>query len=266
MFPNHFLRHIPAVRPVLLLLDGHSSHYNLTTLKMAAKEKVIIFCLPPHTTHLAQPLDVSCFSSLKAAWHEECHMYSIHNPGKKITRFQFSVLFSNAWFKAMTPSNITSGFRVCGVCPLNVDIFKIQEEVETRSESDDSGLPYIPLLTPMRKKLSSSLNQSELEDTSLNVDTVHVYPKVSSLAKFFPVPTPPPKRSASSKDLTSVQNLRIMTEKENAKQEAEKRRVIRQQKKAAKENESKSRGKKAAPGKKVAAGKQIASAETCKWL
>ena len=106
----------------------------------------------------------------------------------------------------------------------------------------------------------------------MNVDTVHVYPKVSSLAKFFPVPTPPPKRSApskfpSSKVLTSVQNLRIMTEKENAKQEAEKlkeeRRVIRQQKKAAKENESKSRGKKAAPGKKVAAGKQIASAETC---
>ena len=88
-FQNHFLRHIPAVRPVLLLLDGHSSHYNLTTLKMAAKEKVIIFCLPPHTTHLAQPLDVSCFSSLKAAWHEECHMYSIHNPGKKITRFRY---------------------------------------------------------------------------------------------------------------------------------------------------------------------------------
>ena len=157
-FQNHFLRHIPAVRPVLLLLDGHSSHYNLTTLKMAAKEKVIIFCLPPHTTHLAQPLDVSCFSSLKAAWHEECHMYSIHNPGKKITRFQFSALFSNAWFKAMTPSNITSGFRVCGVCPLNVDIFKIQEEVETSSESDDSGLPYIPLLTPMRKK--HSINQN----------------------------------------------------------------------------------------------------------
>ena len=176
----------------------------------------------------------------------------------------------------MTPSNITSGFRVCGVCPLNVDIFKIQEEVETSSESDDSGLPYIPLLTPMRKKLSSTLNQSELEDTSLNVDTVHVYPKVSSLAKFFPVPTPPPKdlplasfHQAKFSQVFKICVL-IMTEKENAKQEAEKlkeeRRVIRQQKKAAKENESKSRGKKAAPGKKVAAGKQIASAETYKWL
>jgi len=73
-FHNHFLRYIPAVRPVLLLLDGHSSHYNPSTLKMAAKEQVVMFCLPPHTTHFLQLLDKSCFASLKAAWHEECHL------------------------------------------------------------------------------------------------------------------------------------------------------------------------------------------------
>ena len=76
-FNNHFLRYIPAVRPVLLMLDGHSSHYNPSTVRMAAEQQVIIFCLPPHTTHLTQPLDKSCFSALKKFWHEECHMYTV---------------------------------------------------------------------------------------------------------------------------------------------------------------------------------------------
>ena len=40
----------------LLLLDGHSTHYN-SFIRQAAQEKVVVFCLPPNTTHLTQPLD-----------------------------------------------------------------------------------------------------------------------------------------------------------------------------------------------------------------
>jgi len=56
-FHNHFLCYVPSTRPLLLLLDGHSSHYNPTTVRKAAEEGVILFTLPPHTTHLLQPLD-----------------------------------------------------------------------------------------------------------------------------------------------------------------------------------------------------------------
>ena len=48
-FPELFLKSIPPTRPVLLLLDG--------TLREAQKEGVIILCLPPNTTHAAQPLN-----------------------------------------------------------------------------------------------------------------------------------------------------------------------------------------------------------------
>ena len=54
---HHFLVHAPPARSLLLLLDGHTSHYNPGVLKMAAEEGIIVFCLPPHTTHLLQPLD-----------------------------------------------------------------------------------------------------------------------------------------------------------------------------------------------------------------
>jgi len=36
--------------PLLLILDGHSSHYTLELIKAAAAENMIIFCLPLHTT------------------------------------------------------------------------------------------------------------------------------------------------------------------------------------------------------------------------
>ena len=60
-----FLPNIPPARPVLLLLDGHSSHYEPDTIHHAATEGVVVLCLPPHTTHVSQPLDVSFFKPLK---------------------------------------------------------------------------------------------------------------------------------------------------------------------------------------------------------
>jgi hypothetical protein len=118
-FRNHFLRYASAVRPLLLLLDGHSSHYCPDTIRLAAQEKVILFTLPPNTTHLTQPLDKGCFAPLKAAWKQECHQYVVEHPGQAVTKFQFSRLFAKAWACGMTMSNIIAGFRVTGVYPLN---------------------------------------------------------------------------------------------------------------------------------------------------
>ena len=62
---EHFLAHAVPARPLLLLVDGHSSHYDPNSIRFARDHFVIIFCLPPHTTHEAQPLDVTFFGSLK---------------------------------------------------------------------------------------------------------------------------------------------------------------------------------------------------------
>ena len=72
-FTHHFLAHAPPLRPLLLLLDGHSTHYNPSFIRKAAQEKVIVFCLPPNTTHITQPLDKGAFAPLKISWGEECH-------------------------------------------------------------------------------------------------------------------------------------------------------------------------------------------------
>ena len=95
-FREHFLLYAPPARPLLLLLEGHSSHFEPKCVQKAAEE-VVLFCLPPHTTHILQPLDNGPFGPLKRYWRETCHQYCVKNPGRLVTRLQFSQLFSKAW-------------------------------------------------------------------------------------------------------------------------------------------------------------------------
>ena len=62
---DHFLKHAVSDRPLLLLLDGHSTHYQLEVIRYARQQKVLMLCLPPHTTHKFQPLDCTVFSPFK---------------------------------------------------------------------------------------------------------------------------------------------------------------------------------------------------------
>ena len=89
---------------------------------MASDHKIVVFALPPHTTHLTQPLDKSAFASLKTCWKEVCHKFLMNNPGRVIMRYDFSSLFSEAWYQAMTIRNVTAGFKVSGIYPFNRDI------------------------------------------------------------------------------------------------------------------------------------------------
>ena len=45
--------------PLILTFDGHGSHLTYGTIVKALWENVIIVCLPPHTSHALQPLDVA---------------------------------------------------------------------------------------------------------------------------------------------------------------------------------------------------------------
>ena len=114
---EHFIRHAVPGRPLLLLLDGHSTHYQPDVIRFARDHDVVMLCLPPHTTHEAQPLDVGVFSSLKSQWTQVCHDYFHKNSGRVITKFNFNLLFSQAWLKYLVPGNIIAGFKKCGVYP-----------------------------------------------------------------------------------------------------------------------------------------------------
>ena len=103
---EHFLAYTLPARPLLLLLDGHSSHYCPEVIKACGEEEVIVFTLPPNTTNIVQLLDRGCFSPLKNQWKKVVQSYVAKSPGKAVYRNGFSSLFAEAWYAAMTTKTI----------------------------------------------------------------------------------------------------------------------------------------------------------------
>ncbi|KAL0811981.1 hypothetical protein ABMA28_009379 [Loxostege sticticalis] len=61
-------------RPVLLVYDGHSTHVDLSVIEYAASQGITILKLPPHSSHILQPLDCSTMKPLKDKWEDELKM------------------------------------------------------------------------------------------------------------------------------------------------------------------------------------------------
>ena len=52
----------------LLIIDGHESHATPQFDKHCKDYNIITLCMPPHSSHILQPLDVGCFAPLKKAY------------------------------------------------------------------------------------------------------------------------------------------------------------------------------------------------------
>ncbi len=131
---EHFLEHAVSRRPLLLLLDGHSTHYQPEIIRLARNNDVIMLYLPSHTTHETQPLDCGVFGPLKTHWTAVCHNYFQKKPGKVITKFNFNFLFSKDWLQTLTPANLIAGFKTCGIFPLNPSAITINSSSNTHSD------------------------------------------------------------------------------------------------------------------------------------
>ena len=153
-FTKHFLLYAPPARPLLLLMDGHSSHYCPATIRYAAKERVILFSLPPNTTHLSQPLDKRIFGPLKVAWRQVCHQFLVKNLGVQVTKLNFSPFFSEAWVQALTPRNVISGFCTTGAYPPDHTAIRLPCE-QMPNLAQKTGITYNPLYTPAKHRISA---------------------------------------------------------------------------------------------------------------
>ena len=114
-----FLKCIPPAQPVLLIQDGHSSHVSIHLIMMARENNVCLLCLPAHTSHILQPLNVRVFKSFKSNFNKACGNYMKQNPGGVITADVLASLVSQAYPTAFTPVNVLSGFKKTGIYPFN---------------------------------------------------------------------------------------------------------------------------------------------------
>ena len=114
-----FLTSIPPTRPVLLIMDGHGTHMSIELIELAQSNEIHLLCLPSHTTHILQPLDVGVFKSFKSNFSKSCSKYLAAHPGRVITSDKVASLVAEAWPLSLSPLNIMSGFKKTGIYPIN---------------------------------------------------------------------------------------------------------------------------------------------------
>ena len=114
-----FLGFAVPQRPVMLLVDGHKSHLTLELIDLARKKNVILFCLPPHTTHVLQPLDVAVFKSFKDQFFKSARALSFSKQNFVVSKRDFAAVVKKPFEKEFSMLSIKAGFLKAGTYPFN---------------------------------------------------------------------------------------------------------------------------------------------------
>ena len=107
--------------PVILFMDGHASHINLQLIRLARERGVVLLCLPSHTTHALQPLDVGVYGPLKSRWGKILKEYKMETCAAVVDKTEFPSLLEKLWEESFEAKHLKAGFRKAGLCPLSTE-------------------------------------------------------------------------------------------------------------------------------------------------
>jgi 4-hydroxybenzoate polyprenyltransferase len=112
-----FLPQTMTSEPRLLILDGHGSHETTDFMYLCYQNNVHLLFLPPHTSHVLQPLDLSVFSSLKSHYRTEVSHLSLLTDSSPIGKQNFLACYSKARKEALSAKIIKAGWKASGLWP-----------------------------------------------------------------------------------------------------------------------------------------------------
>lgn len=209
---DHFLEqaHASETDPILLLLDGHSSHTkNLAVTEKARKYNVTILSLPPHCSNKLQPLDVSFMAPFKTFYSNAAEVYLRSNPGHVIGQYNIMQLMKTAFEKAATMSTAVNGFKKCGLWPCDRTVFNESsfapslvtdqelENAELETISQEKGADTSTAPGPASGSMNESQKSSESSFT-VPPDNVLPLPKMTTARA-----TKRKRRAEKAEDITS---------------------------------------------------------------
>jgi hypothetical protein len=118
----------------LLILDGHGSHLTPKFDQICSQNDIIPLCMPAHSSHLLQPLNVGCFSVLKRQYGKlvEGLMRSRVN---QITKLDFLTEYPTARVVSYNLDTIRNSFAATGLNPFDpnrvLETLNIQQKTPT---------------------------------------------------------------------------------------------------------------------------------------
>lgn len=150
----------------LLLLDGHSSHITIDFIQYCIDHEITALCLPAHSSHLVQPLDVGIFSTYQRNYGRQVDD-AIRNGITGINKTVFiSLLVNSRAATFASPEICASAWKGAGLIPYDPDLVLTQcpNYAPLRPQTPPLDLPIQqPITTPKTSieacKLTTVLRQ-----------------------------------------------------------------------------------------------------------
>lgn len=136
------------LKPILLIVDGHSSRLNPTTVLTAACHNIILLCLPSHMTHLLQPND--CFFNKTVKDNLQHRIVQLVEVREEITRGELAAMVSESILEKNISPSIVQSFKHTGICPfdsLRMTEMLGRESVQPFPDEDQSLIDIVVNLT-----------------------------------------------------------------------------------------------------------------------
>lgn len=102
----------------ILICDEHGSHVSVDFMYEAYMNKVQLVFLPPHTSHILQPLDLTVFGFIKKRYRAEIATLSTIDDNLQVKKHHFIECYQKAR-DSLTSACILNGFKCTGIAPLN---------------------------------------------------------------------------------------------------------------------------------------------------
>lgn len=153
--------------PIILYVDGHSSHMTLPLLKFCKENLIELIVLYPNATHIIQPLDVATFHPLKEAYRKVLRQWRIDNNIIDFKKHMFAPVLKMGLDSQDFTQAVKNGFRACGLYPfdanaVNYNILSKESKKNSSSKLDsnsvnqNNGAKNAELLAIFKKTLFSS--------------------------------------------------------------------------------------------------------------
>ena len=125
----------------MLLLDGYGSHTTYEGFDYCWQNYIIPFRLPEHSTHLLQPIHVTCFQLLKH-YHRQAINDAVRSGQDIFDRREFLAKFKTIRERAFKPSTLRHAFRHVGIDPLDPTVVLNKIPIEELDDTDSDSSTF----------------------------------------------------------------------------------------------------------------------------
>lgn len=130
-------------RKRLLLLDGHGSHCTYEFIEFCDQHDIIPFYLPPHSTHLLQPLDLMVFQPYKHS-HAAAVNDATRSGCTNFNKIEFLAALTSIRKNTFKPSTIHAAWRAAGIVPYDPSVVLAKIPSEAPMEAPAPARPKTP--------------------------------------------------------------------------------------------------------------------------